>query len=456
MQVLLQILNKNLNEKFKLNLDSAFQTSPTYLRRTDQSNLLNRKSALSTSANLDGYYLKKIDDHLNVNISGYQIVRNNEDNKTTPTTFPYIKYSTGKNIINDTDYDQDIGFYNIFRDLSTDDHAQQQQKIYHSLSTDYEFYKLKSKINFKTELFSQFYNTENKKISGSDYSGTYARMFPMSGLLLETPLINRNNNITIIPKLSLILNGSQPSSDKVSNEESTNNSYSLLTSNTLNRYTGTDKLDNSKRINYGIDIGKDLLKLSLSQSYEFDVNSTYNKDLGLNDYMSDLLGRISFDGLNNNLQHNFRFNVDQGLIKSQSFIYKNTNILGTSKFTYSQERVENNSILENSSETLDVSFSSNKFLNYSKINFSSKFDLIKDDPNEYVFGYSYFDECFGIDLDFERFFYADRDLKPRDTLTLMFSFKYLGTYQSTNLAVSELDKQEIRWETGSIDNEQFN
>ena len=30
----------------------------------------------------------------------------------------------------------------------------------------------------------------------------------------------------------------------------------------------------------------------------------------------------------------------------------------------------------------------------------------------------------------------------------MFSFKYLGTYKSTNLAVSELDKQDIQWETG--------
>ena len=30
----------------------------------------------------------------------------------------------------------------------------------------------------------------------------------------------------------------------------------------------------------------------------------------------------------------------------------------------------------------------------------------------------------------------------------MFSFKHLGTYSSTNLAVSETDKQNIRWETG--------
>jgi hypothetical protein len=214
-------------------------------------------------------------------------------------------------------------------------------------------------------------------------------------------------------------------------------------------------LDNSKRINYGIDISKDLLKLSLSQSYEFNANSSYNKDLGLNDYMSDLLGTISFDGLNNDLQHDFRFNIDQGLIKSQSFTYKNSNKLGTSELKYSQERVENNSILENDTETLDIGFSSNKFLNYSNVNFSSKFDLNKDDPTEYNIGYSYFDECFGVNLDFKRSFYADRDLKPSDSLTLMFSFKYLGSYKSTNLAVSETDKQDIQWESGSVDEAKF-
>jgi hypothetical protein len=214
-------------------------------------------------------------------------------------------------------------------------------------------------------------------------------------------------------------------------------------------------LDNSKRINYGIDISKDLLKLSLSQSYEFDANSNYNKDMGLKDYMSDLLGSINYDGLNNDLQYDFRFNVDQGLIKSQSFTYKNANIIGTSEIKYSQERVENNSILESGTETLDINFSSNKFFNYSKINLSSTFDLIKDDPTKYKFGYSYFDECFGVNLDFNRSFYSDRDLKPADTLTLMFSFKYLGSYKSTNLAVSEIDKQDIQWESGSVDEAKF-
>ncbi len=448
--------NKNLNEKFRVNLNSAFQTSPTYLRRSDQNNFLNRKTSLSTSVNLDGYNLRKFDDHLHANITGYQVVRNGEDNKTTPTTFPYVKFSAGTQTIDKTKYNQKVSFYNIFRDKATDVHAQQQQKIYHNLSTDYEFYKLKSKINFKTELLSQFYNIENKRvISEPDYSGTYSRIFPMSGLQVQTPMINGKKNLSIVPSVSFVLNGSQPSSNKVSNEESTNNSYSLVNVSNLNRYTGTDKLDNSKRVNYGISLNKDAISFSLSQSYEFDVNSNYNKDVGLKDHMSDLLGSITFNGTNNDLRHNFRFNVDQGLIKSQSLTYANTNKLGNSEIKYIQERIETNSILESGKETLDLSFSSNNFFNFSKINLMSTFDLIKDDPTKFYAGYSYFDECFGINLDWSRSFYSDRDLKPSDTLTLMFSFKHLGSYKSTNLAVSEIAKQDIRWETGSINNALF-
>ena len=37
----------------------------------------------------------------------------------------------------------------------------------------------------------------------------------------------------------------------------------------------------------------------------------------------------------------------------------------------------------------------------------------------------------------------------------MFSFKNIGSYKSTNLAVSETDKQDIRWEDNDLDNELF-
>ena len=93
---------------------------------------------------------------------------------------------------------------------------------------------------------------------------------------------------------------------------------------------------------------------------------------------------------------------------------------------------------------------------FSKINFKGNYDLKENNNKEYSLGYSYFDECFGINLDFERKFYSDNDLKPQDILTLMFSFKNVGSYKSTNLAVSETDKQDIEWGNFGVNNELFN
>ena len=70
--------------------------------------------------------------------------------------------------------------------------------------------------------------------------------------------------------------------------------------------------------------------------------------------------------------------------------------------------------------------------------------------------YSYFDECFGVNIDFKRNSYTENDLKPQDILTIMFSFKNVGSYKSTNLAVSETGKQDIEWENISLNNELFN
>ena len=96
--------SKNINKNYNINIESAFQSSPTYLRRTNQNNIINRDNTLSSKLNLNGYNLKNEKDILNVNISGYQVVKNNEDNKTTPTTLPYISYTQGPQEYNKIDY----------------------------------------------------------------------------------------------------------------------------------------------------------------------------------------------------------------------------------------------------------------------------------------------------------------------------------------------------------------
>ena len=56
---------------------------------------------------------------------------------------------------------------------------------------------------------------------------------------------------------------------------------------------------------------------------------------------------------------------------------------------------------------------------------------------------------------FKRKSYEEDNLKPQDVLTVMFSFKNIGSYKSTNLAVSEIDKQDIEWDGQDVDNSMF-
>ena len=77
------------------------------------------------------------------------------------------------------------------------------------------------------------------------------------------------NNFILSPYRSIVLTPGISNSNKISNEDSSNNSFSIVNNNDLNRYSGSDKLDNSKRINYGIKINNNKISLELFQNYEF-------------------------------------------------------------------------------------------------------------------------------------------------------------------------------------------
>ena len=275
----------------------------------------------------------------------------------------------------------------------------------------------------------------------------------MSGITIETRIRNTNYDIRINLKIQFIINSGQSNSNKISNEDSTNNNYTISNQTQLSRYSGSDKLDNTKRINYGLDINK--LSIKLSQNYELSKNSNYHKEAGNDDYLSDLLGNASYNTSKNTLSYDVRYDVDQNGIRKQSISYENDSIFGVTNFTYIDEKTETNSILTSGNEAATLKFDSIKFKKYHRLNFDTKYNMITNQINQYRVGYKYFDECFGINLDYSRLYYTQGTLKPKDNLTLMFSFKNLGSYKSTNLAVSEIDKQDIQWEGGSVSNEEF-
>ncbi len=449
--------NKNINPNYRIQIESALQTSKNYIQKTKPNDNLSYTNSLSSNFILEGFNLNKIDDNLQVSLNFYQTNQENEDNKIIPTVFPKIKYFSGYSNKFGSTSNSTTEFYNIFRDKGNDVHAKKQQKFSYNYNLSREILNYNSKINLDTELYGQVFNTEDKLIDNNIYrTGSYLRFFPILGVSSETPfkLKNYKHNLTFNPKINFVVSPGASNSNKLSNEDSTNNDFSIENIYRLNRFSGSDKMDNSKRITYGLSAYTEFLKSSIMQTYEFTDNSNFHKEQGNDNNLSDLLGSLEYFN-DDELSYNFRYDLEDSYLKEQNINYKSYTLYGDINLSYLDQNSKINNIVTKDTETINYSFLSKKFSKFSKLNISGLYDLKKEINKEYSLGYSYFDECFGINIDFNRKSYEEDNLKPQDILTLMFSFKNIGSYRSTNLAVSETDKQDIEWENYSIENDKF-
>ena len=449
--------NKNLNEKYKIGIDSALQTSKNYIQRTKPNDDLSYNISSSTNINLEGFYLKKKDDYLKINLNYYQTNVENEDNKIIPIVLPKIKYFSGYNISPNLSTSSTSEFYNIFREKSSLVHSKSQQKLSHKYNINKKIFRFNSKIQLDAEIYNQIFNTENKLTSGNIYeSGSYYRFFPMFGISTETPFKINNyiNGFTFTPKMKMVITPGISNSNKLSNEDSTNNDFSIGNIYRLNRYSGNDKMDNSKRISFGFNANSEYIQSTLSQSYEFTDNSNFHKEQGNKKNLSDLLGFLQYSK-RDKITYNFRYDVDNSYLKGQNINYSSNNILGKINVSYLDQNSKVNNIINKDTETFNYEFVSKKFAQFSTLNFNGLYDLQKEINTEYNIGYSYFDECFGLNLNFSRKSYEEDNLKPQDIFTIMFSFKSIGSYRSSNLAVSEKDKLDIDWRSFKSDDKRF-
>ncbi len=455
---LINIYNQNINEKFNLKFTSALETSKNYIQQTSPNNDLSYSSSLHTSLDIYGYNLNKIDDKLRINLTNYQSNQNGEDNRTLPTILPYLEFYSGEYNKDEFKYSNNLEFYNITRNSPTTIHAKNQRKISSRTNINKEILRHSSKIKFETEIYNQFFNTEDKKIDNNYITSNYFRSFPIFGVTAETPfkIKNLKNDLIYTPKIKLVITPGISNSNKLSNEDSSISSYTIENNSNLNRYSGTDKLDNSKRLDLSFNLKNDILNGSVLTSYEFTNNSNYHYSQGNEKKLSDFLGDLKLKQDKYEALYNFRFDPHNNYMKNQDIQFSYKNRFGNYRLGYLDQKSKTEDIIASDKETLNYEFVSKKIFKYSKISYIGLYDIKKSINTESGISFSYFDECFGLNIDFKRNSYSEETLKPQDIMTVMFSFKNLGSYKSSNLAVSENDKQDIEWESTSVDNALFN
>ncbi len=295
-------------------------------------------------------------------------------------------------------------------------------------------YKFQAKTTISSYMLSHVQRTGK-----ADYKGFKSRIHPELLFGWDLPLQKKQNgkNFIIKPQAALILAPNRGSDNEIPNEDSDSFEFGETHLFNSSLYPGNDKIEKSnQRIDYGLNFKIQSEENNLSsdffigQSYRFRKNNNFSKTSGLNDNLSDLIGRIGFGfGKNINLSYRFLLNKDSFFSTRRDQFRISTKIYNTD-MNINYIFLEPTSGISDEREELNLSLT-----HYFNDNYSLRYSIKDDMTNSGgLLGQSlslrFDNECFTTDIGLNRSYYLDREIKPNDTFMITFTFKTLGTFST--------------------------
>ena len=294
------------------------------------------------------------------------------------------------------------------------------------------------KFQAKTTL-SSYMVSHVQRTGKDDYKGIQNRLHPELLFGWDLPLQKIQNDSTFFlkPQAALILAPNRGSNDEIPNEDSDSFEFNETHLFTSSFYPGNDKLEKSnQRIDYGLNFAINSQKKNLSsnffigQSLRFRKNHNFGSKSGLDDQLSDLIGKIGF-GFGKNLDISYRF-----LMNKDSLFSTRRDQFTVSTKIYNNDISLNYIYLEPttgiSDEREELNFSISHTFNN---NYSLKYSIKEDMTHSggllgQRLGLTFINECFTTEIGLVRSYYLDREIKPNDTFLINFTFKTLGTFST--------------------------
>jgi LPS-assembly protein len=244
----------------------------------------------------------------------------------------------------------------------------------------------------------------------------------------EFPLnkITNNFNNTITPKISFRLN---PSDMKNYSSESRNVTVDNIFN--INRLSLTDSYEKGRSITVGVDYKKENLK-NINKYFEFKLASAFRDkeenfiplSSSLNKKNSSLFGSVS-SVLSENLLIDYDFRIDNNYKKfeynSINTTFNFNNLETTFNFVEENGDTGNENFLEN---TTSYNFDDNNNFSFKtrrnrKLNLTEFYDLV----------YEYKNDCLIAGIKYNKTYYSDRDLKPKENLFFSITLFPLTKYE---------------------------
>lgn len=279
--------------------------------------------------------------------------------------------------------------------------------------------------------------------SGND--GDAGRLFPQLGFNWRYPFARPGENYhqTVEPIVNLVLSPNGGNPDEISNDDSQSFLFDDTTLFRMNRFTGSDLVTSGSRVDYGFKAGVfgdggGSSSLLFGQSYRFFGDGPFEEGSGLEDELSDYVGRINVSP-SSDLNFLFRFRLDKDDLEARRseigmrYFHPRFSVIADYVLlddqTDSDEIAGETSFLEREQLDLSGSLNLNRFWS---VNGRIVQDF-SDDANRTLIassGVVYADECFTFGLTYERSELEDDDIEPEQRVMLRIAFKHLGAFAS--------------------------
>jgi LPS-assembly protein len=278
-------------------------------------------------------------------------------------------------------------------------------------------------------------DTDSKDVDpdGDKFSGFAGRFLPQLYGEWRYPFVRQHARASEIlePIVGLALAPSDQNTGNIPNEDSQEFEFDETHLFDPDRFAGLDRVDSGGRLDYGLKwslLGESggYTSILLGQSLRLYGDNEFPTNSGLEDSVSDVVGRIEFrPSYNFDLAYRFRYDVNQDeLERSELTLQAGPPILHLGVL-YSFAATDNNVGFDSSEQvvgTLSTRLSDNWYLAG-----ASRYDLARDRPLSESLSVTYTDECFLLRLQASRSYYHDDEIEPSTAFMITVGLKYLGT-----------------------------
>ena len=268
------------------------------------------------------------------------------------------------------------------------------------------------------------------------YSGQKGRFHPQASVTARYPFISIDENYSQIiePVVMGIAAPNTKNSNKIPNLDAFDFDFDDTFLFSESRLVGYDRIEPGSRINYALRwslYGREKGQISVlfGQSYRLDDAAVFPVDSGMENKLSDYVGRVSFRP-NNFLSLSYGFRLDQ-----KSFDMRRNDVTVTAgndllKVGATYMYLKKPSARRNREQEEITYWAKSYLTRYWSVNYNQRINLAKNGGTTSVgAGLTYEDECFKWRFSGERDYTKDRDYNGGLTLKMYFEFKPFGGFE---------------------------